>query len=142
MSGKVGLYELSTGKPVTSLCSFSSPLDEYRAAFVRGEEPFLNYYAIRDGEMRKRSLTRGAFWDLASSAATFLDRQGISKGARIVHGFSANNPYDLIFRLASVMLGSVPVTINWQADDNERLIYKAKLTGASYWSTTRASLAG
>jgi acyl-CoA synthetase (AMP-forming)/AMP-acid ligase II len=105
-------------------------LDEYRAAFTRSEEPFLHYYAIQAGEARKHSLSRGAFWDLTCSAAAFLADRGISKGERIVHGFSANNPYDPIFRLASVMIGCVPVTINWQADQNERLIYKAKLTNA------------
>jgi acyl-CoA synthetase (AMP-forming)/AMP-acid ligase II len=36
----------------------------------------------------------------------------------------------LAFRLAAVLTGCVPVTINWQADDNERVLYKAKITDA------------
>lgn len=31
-NGDVGLYDLSTGTPVTSLASYASPLDEYYAA--------------------------------------------------------------------------------------------------------------
>ncbi|GAI83641.1 unnamed protein product, partial [marine sediment metagenome] len=38
--------------------------------------------------------------------------------------------YDLIFRLASVLVGGAPVTINWQVDDNERIAYKARITEA------------
>ena len=67
---------------------------------------------------------------MACSTAAYLSDQGLSKGDRIVHSFSSNTLYDLVFRLASALLGSVPVTINWQADDNERIIYKAKLTNA------------
>ena len=32
-NGDVGLYDLSTGGFVTSLCKYASPLDEYDAAF-------------------------------------------------------------------------------------------------------------
>jgi hypothetical protein len=37
------LYLLSTGDPITSLAPFTSPLEEYRAAFIERELPFLNY---------------------------------------------------------------------------------------------------
>lgn len=126
----VDLYSLSTGKSVTSLSAFSSPVDEYRSAFQKKTELFLNYYTFLEGEVRERTLTRGEFWDLAILAATYLSEQGLSKGDRIVHGFSSNNLYDLVFRLAASLLGSVPVTINWQADNNERILYKAKVTNA------------
>jgi acyl-CoA synthetase (AMP-forming)/AMP-acid ligase II len=124
------LYSLSTGEPITSLSPFSSPLDEYRAAFEDGASLFLNYYTFPEGESRKQSLTRGEFWDLACSAAAYLSETGLSKGDRVVHAFSANSLYDLVFRLAAVMAGCVPVTINWQADDNERILYKARVTKA------------
>lgn len=126
----VDLYSLSTGKSVTSLSAFSSPVDEYRSAFQKKTELFLNYYTFLEDEVRERTLTRGEFWDLAILAATYLSEQGLSKGDRIVHGFSSNNLYDLVFRLAASLLGSVPVTINWQADNNERILYKAKVTNA------------
>ncbi len=122
------LYRLSTGDTVTSLSCFSSPSDEYRAAFAEKTEPFLNYYAFEEREVNKITLTRGEFWDLACLIAAYLTDQGIAKGDRIAHCFSENSFYDLAFRLAEVLLGCVPVTINWQADDIERIVYKAIVT--------------
>jgi len=124
------LYGLSTGKPITSLSHFSSPIDEYRAAFEEREHPFLNHYTFPEGQINKLSLTRGEFWDIAYATAAYLSEHGVSKGDRVVHCFSSSSLYDLVFRLAAVLVGCVPVTINWQADDNERIIYKAKITDA------------
>jgi len=121
-------FLLTTGEPVTSLTTFSSPTEEYCAAFENRHSPFLHFYTFKQGAIQKRTLTRGKFWELAGSAAAHLRKLGISKGDRIVHCFSANSPYDLIFRLASVLVGAVPVTINWQVDDSERIAYKATLT--------------
>lgn len=129
-SDRKNLYLLSTGDPITSLAPFPSPLEEYRAAFIEREHPFLNYYTFEKGDIGKLSLSRGEFWDLAQSAAYCLSRLGIGKGDRVIHCFSANSLHDLAFRLAAVLVGSVPVTINWQADDNERICYKANVTGA------------
>ena len=123
-------FLLTTGKPVTSLTTFSSPAEEYCAAFANRDLPFLHYYTFKQGAIQKRTLTRGEFWELAGSAAAHLSALGIAKGDRSVHCFSANSPYDLVFRLASVLVGAVPVTINWQVDDNERIAYKATLTEA------------
>jgi len=127
---KSELYELSTEKPITSLIPFHSPIDEYHAAFEERAYPFLNYYTFEDGNVERRTLTRGEFWELACSTAAYLTKQGLSKGDRIIHCFSANSPYDLIFRLAAVLIGCVSVTINWQADDNERVLYKVNITDA------------
>jgi len=124
------LYGLSTGEAITSLSQFSSPIDEYRAAFEDRANLFLNHYTFPEGEVKKLALTRGEFWDLAYSTAAYLNEHGLSKGDRIVHCFSSSSLYDLVFRLAAVLVGCVPVTINWQADDNERIIYKAKITDA------------
>lgn len=121
---------LTTGKPVTSLSPFSSPLEEYQAAFEERGFPFLHHYTFRQGCVERRSLTRGEFWDLAQKATAHLSQIGVSKGSRVVHFFSANSLYDLVFRLAAVLVGYVPVTINWQADDDGRIGYKAKVTKA------------
>ena len=124
------MYTMSTGAPVTLTCPYATPVDEYRAAFADRSQPFLHYYHLEDGGVSRRSFTRGEFWDLACLGTACLADRGLSKGDSIVHGFSDNSPYDLIFRLSAILVGCVPVTINWQADDNDRLVYKAKLTGS------------
>lgn len=125
-----GLYLLSNGKPINSLSRYSAPLEEYQAAFARYETPFLKYYSFDGGKLVETSFSRGQFWELAQSAVSRLIRLGIEKGTRVVHCFSANSLYDLAFRLAAVLVGSIPVTINWQTDDIERIRYKAGITGA------------
>ena len=122
------LYSLTTGKSITSLSPFSSPLEEYRAAFEARDYPFISYYTFKQEHVEKQTLTRGEFWDLAGTAAVYLSQHGIAKGDRVVHCFSANRLHDLAFRLAAILVGCVPVTINWQADDNERICYKATVT--------------
>jgi len=129
---KKNLYDLSTGASVTSLSSFSSPIDEYRAAFEYRAQPFLVHYTFEGRDIQKRTLTRGEFWDLACSGAAYLIEHGVAKGDRVVHCFSYNSLYDLVFRLAAVLVGCVPVTINWQADDNERILGKATVTEAKF----------
>ena len=126
------LYRLSTGVPITAMSPHSSPLEEYRAAFADREQPYLEFYSFAGGQVSKRALTRGEFWYLASSGAAYLTDNGVAKGDRILHCFSHNSLYDAIFRLTSVLVGCVPVTVNWQADDNERIVTKAELTGAKF----------
>jgi acyl-CoA synthetase (AMP-forming)/AMP-acid ligase II len=121
-------YTLSTGAPITLMSLHTTPVEEYKAAFADRVQPFLHYYHLEEGGLKTRSFTRGEFWDLACRGAACLAGQGLSQGDRIVHCFSDNSPYDLIFRLAAMLLGCIPVTINWQADDNERLLYKATVT--------------
>lgn len=128
--GEKKLHTLSTGAPITSLVGYDNPLDEYRTAFADRAQPFLSFYTCEGDRIDRQVLSRGQFWDLAATGAAYLTEQGLSKGDRIVYGFSDNSPYDLIFRLSAVMTGCVPVTINWQADDRERLVYKASVTGA------------
>ena len=123
-------FLLSTGKPVSSMAAFPSPTEEYCAAFEERGAPFLYFYTFRQESIRKHTFTRGEFWDLACTAAAHLSNLGISKGDRIVHCFSSNRSCDLVFRLAEVLTGSVPVTINWQADDDDRIAYKARTTEA------------
>ena len=123
---------LSTGAPVTSLTSYASPQEEYRAPFEEREQPYLEYYTFADSQVKKKALTRGEFWDLACSGAAYLVDNGVVKGDRILHCFSQNTLYDALFRLASVLVGCVPVTVNWQADDDERIVTKASITGARF----------
>ncbi|MBU2536176.1 MAG: acyl--CoA ligase [Chloroflexi bacterium] len=126
------LHLLSTGVPVTSLSPYSNPFQEYKVAFEDREQPFLEYYSFAGKLVKKRTLTRGEFWNLACSGARYLSDNGVAKGDRLLHCFSCNNLYDPVFRLASVLVGCVPVTVNWQADDNERIAAKAKITGAKF----------
>ena len=44
--------------------------------------------------------------------------------------FAGNSVSELCFRLASVFLGCVPVTVNWDADTPERVLYKLRATRA------------
>ncbi|HOI73012.1 MAG TPA: class I adenylate-forming enzyme family protein [Syntrophales bacterium] len=108
----------------------SRPLAEYEAAFARREDPFLVHYTLGEGGTGTWSWTRGQFRDLAAGAAAALARLGAVQGSRVLHIFSSNSPRDLAFRLASVMAGTVPVTVNWQADDLERIAYKARVSEA------------
>jgi acyl-CoA synthetase (AMP-forming)/AMP-acid ligase II len=126
------LHLLSTGVPVTSLSPFSYPFQEYKAGFEDRELPFLEYYSFAGKTVEKRALNRGEFWDLACSGARYLLDNGVVKGDRLLHCFSCNSFYDPVFRLVSVMVGCVPVTVNWQADDDERIVAKAEMTGAKF----------
>jgi acyl-CoA synthetase (AMP-forming)/AMP-acid ligase II len=106
------------------------PREEYDAAFARREEPFLVHYAPEGQGLVRRVWTRGAFGDLAAGAAASLASLGVVPGERVLHLFASNSPHDLAFRLAAAREGTVPVTVNWQADDPERIAYKARATGA------------
>ncbi|MEW6665143.1 MAG: class I adenylate-forming enzyme family protein [Thermodesulfobacteriota bacterium] len=110
--------------------TYSSALSDYAPAFRNEQEPFLFFYSLgREGSHSVARFTRGEFWSLARKAASVIAGNGLGKGSRIAHCFSANHPYDLVFRLAGAMTGAVPVTINWQADTRERILYKIELTG-------------
>ena len=124
------LYKLSDGRPVTSLTPFSSPIDEYRAAFAERSSVFLRYHSFEGGQESVRTLTRGEFWDLAGGLAEYLKKLKLNRGTRIVHCFSSNTVSDAVFRLAEVLVGCSTVTINWQVDTDDTIIYKTQLTGA------------
>ena len=106
-----------------------SILNDYLNAFKNPDDSFLYYYALgEDQTVRRTRFTRGEFLKLAKKAAWVLHDHGCKMG----HCFSlcagANHPCDLAFRLASVMTGTIPVTINWQADTLERIVYKIETT--------------
>lgn len=105
-------------------------LQAYRDGFADGDAPFLTSYRFLAHKVVIASLTRGAFWQAAQRAAYRLKQAGLGPGDRQLHCFAGNHPADLIYRLAATMVGSVPVTINWQADTAERVAYKAQTTAA------------
>jgi acyl-CoA synthetase (AMP-forming)/AMP-acid ligase II len=106
-----------------------SNLDGYLAAFTTPDEPFLTHYTFADDRsVQTESFTRGEFLLLARRAAGCLQAQGCRAGDRVLHAMSRNHYGDLAFRLGAVMLGTVPVTVNWQADNAERVLYKIATT--------------
>ncbi len=127
---EASLYSLSDGSSIISRSPFSSPRDEYLAAFSESEAPFLYYYTLEDGEIKTQLLTRGLFFELACRGVNCLIGQGLNQGDRVVHCFSDNSPYDLILRLAEVLAGAVPAIVNWQADNEERILYKVNAAKA------------
>ena len=113
--------------------SISPALSEYMEAFApnRHGDHFLTYYSVApDKSLVTTTYTRGEFWDLALRAASILAAHGIAPGECHTHFFSCNTVGDLAFRLAAIMMGTTPVTINWQADTPDRVIYKIELTGS------------
>ena len=107
-------------------------LGPYAHGFARAQAPFLTYYCKGGhGELQAvQSFSRGEFWDLATRAANYLNQGGYGWGDAQVHAFSANHPLDLVWRLAATFVGTVPVTLNWQSDQLETILYKIRLTGS------------
>jgi acyl-CoA synthetase (AMP-forming)/AMP-acid ligase II len=106
---------------------FSPALEPYAKGLCGRELPFLETFDLLDGgETRRRTWTRQAFWVLSARAASVLARYGLGKGDRFLNGFGKNRVEDLAFRLASAMVGAIPVTVNWQADTVEQMAYKVE----------------
>ena len=111
----------------------SAAMGGYWPAFsgAHADDKFLTYYAIQpDKSIEATSYSRADVLLMAQRAAGALRAAGVGKGECVVHFFSANSVADLAFRLGSVMVGAVPVTINWQADTRERVVYKVRVTRA------------
>jgi len=104
-------------------------LEDYLDAFKNPHESFLYYYTLgEDRTVEQTQFSRGEFLALARKAAGVLRQHGCQMGDCFSLCMGANHPYDLAFRLASVMTGTTPVTINWQADTLERIVYKIETT--------------
>ena len=68
---------------------------------------------------------------MATHIAYILKQQlGLKKGDTYIHLFCGNSVGDVALRLASVMIGTVPVTINWDSDPVDRIVYKIRSSGA------------
>lgn len=107
-------------------------LGPYAKGFADAKESFLTYYCKgKSGRLHVvNKYQRGEFWKLATRAANYLTMGKFGWGDAVMHGFSCNHPLDLVWRLGATFVGAVPVTLNWQADDLESMLYKIRLTGA------------
>lgn len=107
----------------------SDALSEYAPAFADASQHFLTYYTIGpDKSLAAQRYTRGEFYDLALRASSVIAGAGVDPGGSQTHFFSCNTLGDVAFRLASVMMGTVPCTVNWQADTAERVVHKVAVT--------------
>lgn len=104
-------------------------LDDYLDAFKEDNEPFIFYYAFDENRTTiKTQLTRGEFRHKAEQAAGILKKFGLEKGDCFTNCFGGNTYLDLVFRLAATMRAVTPVTVNWQADSIDQIVYKIELT--------------
>lgn len=109
---------------------FSAAFSAYTPAFTGlDDDDFLTFWGVNeDKSMFTKDYTRGQFLLMARQAAGALVVNGQGKGSMVCHYFSGNTVEDLAFRLAAAMVGTIPVTINWQADPVDRILYKIWLT--------------
>ena len=117
--------------PITWPATPSPALQDYRRAFSpeMSAKEFLTFYTIEaDKSLTARSYSRGEFWLLALRAARIITEAGLALASFQTHFFSGNTLGDVVFRLASVMMGTTPVTINWQADTSDRVLHKIAVT--------------
>ena len=103
------------------------------------EPPFLSYYDFLPNKtVSIKTYSRYEFWILTMKAIALIRRvvsTSISeatplKGLRMIHYVSGNIVEDLAIRCACVFLGTVPVTINWQADIEVQIDYKITSTSS------------
>ena len=103
------------------------------------EPPFLSYYDFLPNKtVSIKTYSRNEFWILTMKAIALIRRivsNSISestplKGLRMIHYVSGNIVEDLAIRCACVFLGTVPVTINWQADIEAQIDYKITSTSS------------
>ena len=90
---------------------------------------FLSHYDfLPDKSVHVSNYSRHDFWDLVMRSITLIVSLGGTKGMRIIHNVSGNKMEDLVLRTASIFVGVVPVTINWQADIVSQIDYKITST--------------
>eukprot|EP00658_Telonema_sp_P-2_P078702 TRINITY_DN7436_c0_g1_i1.p1 TRINITY_DN7436_c0_g1~~TRINITY_DN7436_c0_g1_i1.p1 ORF type:complete len:359 (-),score=75.81 TRINITY_DN7436_c0_g1_i1:97-1173(-) len=117
--------------PAPAFQALQPYVDAFHGDASQGDAPFLHYHSISaDKSLATSCYTRAEFWAMASKAAGVLRSRGIAKGMHQLHYFSKNTVEDMAFRLGAGFLGSIPVTVNWQADSLERIAYKADITEA------------
>lgn len=119
-------------------------LQDYQRAFEADSSAlFLTYHAINEAtrELTSQTFTRQEFWDFGLKAASVLIRHNIVKGAYFALYSAENSPEDLAFRLGAVMVGAVPVTINWEGDTEDRIVHKITITAAGLVVAAPANVA-
>ena len=105
--------------------------NHYLDSFEGVDSPFLHYYRIgSDKQYQRQTFSREEFYRLACKAAGILVAHELEPGDHFINCFGSNHYQDLAFRLASVMTGVVPATVNWQADTLDRVKYKIDSTDA------------
>ena len=103
----------------------------YLEGFRDSEETFLTYLRLaEDGRLEPTEYTRGVILQWACKAAHVLRAHGLQAGNAFVLALGGNQVGHLAFRLGAVMTGTVTVTISWQADSVDRILYKMGLTKA------------
>lgn len=108
---------------------YSPALSDYIPAFENCSNPFLYYYSFtKNNEIQCDTYTRGNIRSLAKKAAHIIKNYGLQKGNRFVLCLSANRYQDIAVRLAAAMTGTTPVTINWQSDTVDHVLYKIQQT--------------
>lgn len=126
-------YLLEQRKHQRYLAKLSSAQREYLVGFApeRAAEPFLTWYTVApDKSLNATNYTRGEFLTLALRGCRVLRAANVGAGDCHTHCFSCNTVGDLAFRLAAVLCGTTPVTINWQADSAEKVLYKVQITSS------------
>jgi AMP-binding enzyme len=97
----------------------------------KSSSTFLSHYDfLPDKSVSTTNFTREEFWVLTMRCITLLQSLGGTKGVRMIHYVSGNIVEDLVLRTATVFLGVIPVTINWQADIVSQIDYKITSTEA------------
>ena len=92
---------------------------------------FLSYYDFPpDRSVTMKSYSRQEFWVLVMRCITLIQSLGGVRGMKLVHYLSGNIMEDLVLRTASIFIGTIPVTINWQADIMCQINYKIVATEA------------
>ena len=120
--------------------NFSSPVTSASAAFpylaALSDDEAADRFFLEDLKLAGRELggtlySRKAFAKLAFRAAAALRTHGARPGDRTAHYFTDNRLEDICFRLGAALVGTVPVTINWQSDDVQRAASKVRRTRAT-----------
>jgi len=118
----------------------SSALLDYLPAFgpPHEDELFLTFYPVSSSSSAschtpafKTTWSRRELWELSRRFAYVLTKQAkLKKGDCQVHLFAGNSAEDVALRLASVMTGTVPVTVNWDSDPLDRVVFKVQSSRA------------
>jgi acyl-CoA synthetase (AMP-forming)/AMP-acid ligase II len=124
---------MSDSEPlVEDLCGLyaGTAVAAYLNAFKVGEvDHFISYYTAPYTNP-SAIYSRAEFLSLSLRAAGLLSRLRLSRGDTHVHFMSTNRVEDLAVRLASALLYTTPVTVNWQADTVDTVRYKVELADA------------
>jgi len=109
----------------------------YLPAFSSSKEPYLSYFGtdcskVNSDAVQRLDYSRSDFFKCVLQATNLLVSHGAIAGDRHVHYFSGNRVEDLVFRTASILCSTVPVTVNWQSDPLDKILFKIRVTNAKY----------